>query len=177
MGQFLNLERPWSFFDASGNKYWSGIMLTGKVIEVYNAEASATMAAGEAIIIDEASSVWSRWDLAATADAPKQVIGGKRVAAAASVGFIGVAGENIPAGKIGRVYGRGTWAAVKSLASGSITSNAKGSHVTGSATAGSVDAVIAAALVPGRRLGTVMIAAAATGIGGTTYLGVDINPA
>lgn len=176
MGQFVNLERPWSFFDASGNKYWSGVMLTGQVIEVYNAEASATIAAGEAVIVDAATSVWARWDLSATADAPKQVIGGKRVASAASVGFIGVAGENIPAGKIGRVYGRGSWAAVKSLASGSITSNAVGSTVMGSATAGACDAKSAAAFLPGLSLGTVMIAAAATGIGGTTYLGVDINP-
>lgn len=175
MGQFVNLERPWSFFDASGNKYWSGIMLTGKVIEVYNAEASTTIAAGEAVIVDEATSVWSRWDLAATADAPKQVVGAKRVAAAASVGFIGVAGENIPAGKIGRVFGRGTWAAVKCITG--LTSNAVGAHATGSATAGSIDTVTAAALVPGRRLGTVLISRTATGIGGTTYVGVDINPA
>lgn len=178
MSQAIDLERSWTFFDASGNKYWSGVLVTGQTRMIYNAEASATIAAGEAVIASAATSSWPHWDRAATSDPVKAQQSGVRVAAAASVGFLGVALENIPAGKTGRVGGRGYHVTAKCLTAASLTSNTLGAAATGSATAGSLDAV-ATELLQGRTLGIVLMPAGVTipsQSGSLTYIGVDVNP-
>lgn len=178
MSQAVDLERSWTFFDASGNKYWSGVLVTGQTRFIYNAEAATTIAAGEAVIADAATSSWPHWDRAATSEPVKGAQGGKRVAAAASVGFLGVALENIPVGKTGRVGGRGYHVTAKCLTAASLTSNLVGAAATGSATAGSLDAA-AAELVQGRTLGIVLMPAGTTipsQSGSLTYIGVDVNP-
>lgn len=178
MSQAVDLERSWTFFDASGTKYWSGVLITGQTRFIYNAEASATIAAGEAVIASAATTSWPHWDRAASSEPVKGWQSGVRVAAVASVAYIGVALENIPAGKEGRVGGRGYQVSAKSLTAASLTSNTVGAAATGSATAGSLDAV-ATEILQGRTLGIVLMPAGVTipsQSGSLVYIGVDVNP-
>jgi len=175
----IDLERSWTFFGVDGVRYWNGCLRTGQVIEVL--ATSENIAAGEAVTNIITSSAWPRWDLAASAEPVKTALAGRRVQAATTQCFLGVALENIVLSKIGRVGGRGTMAAVKSLTVGSLTSNTLGAIATGSGTAGSIDGVAAANNnFHGRILGVVMCIAGTTGAGtdtgSLTQLGVDINP-
>jgi hypothetical protein len=148
--QVASFQKPYAIRDAAGNAIYESAALASNVLDVYNSGA-ATIGRGEALTFDIAS-VMARWDYAVTgADTiPATELKGARVDAAADVGFLGVALENIPVAVVGRVAGTGSITAVKCLST--LTSNVVGNAVIGSATAGSVDS-IATAPVKGTVLG------------------------
>jgi len=176
----VGVVRPWRFTGPDGVGYWSGLLQTGFEREVLNVD-TVTIPAGEAVRNEfGAIAIGSRfpiWDAPGTSDPVIGRLTGKRVNSAANVAFLGVALENIPVGKTGRVGGLGTLCTVKSLASASLTNNNVGAYVFGSATAGAVDCDDTAAPTPGIVLGMVrQQAGAASGTQSDEMLGIEVNP-
>jgi hypothetical protein len=181
----VDLERPWAWFDASGNKLWGGVLRAGRIEHCLSAEASVTLAPGEPVRLSDASSVFPRWDLATTADPIKGVLAVVGTTAAAETGMFGVVIEQIKAGEVGRVAAIGSLVAVK-------CKNPPGSNVRGSmvisdaAVARQVDAAVANAsylvshphVKPGLILGYVAQPAGvgAGQTGSLTQLGILVNP-
>ncbi len=168
--------RPWAIRGADGTIVYEGLGLEPP----YDAKntGSATIGRGEACTLEAgADTSLGRWDLTSSdvTFATELVLGVERVDAAADVGFVGVAKENIPALSTGRVAGAGAIIPVKCLVAP--TSNVVGNAVIGSATAGSVDS-IATAPTKGTVLGEqVILAGVAAGqSGSTTQLVVLICP-
>lgn len=126
---------------------------------ITNSEASTVIGRGEAVCVDGTNSVFPRWDYstAGTDNPGICVIKAKRIASSSSVGFLGVAMENIAVGFEGRIATAGSIVAVKCI--NPPTSNAAGSIAgsNGSPTAGSVDG--SATYVVGKKLGTILIPA------------------
>lgn len=183
----INIERQYLVRAADGTAYWDGLLSAGEIIEVNNTEASATMGFGEPIRLDSANTTasWPRWDLAATSEPIKKAIHALRTTAAANLMLIGVALENIAAGSVGRVAGKGSLVATKCL--NPPTSNLVGSAViSDTTTAGQVNAVTSGAayaqtiahIQPGLALGLVAkpAGAGAAATGSTTQLGVYVSP-
>ncbi len=187
MSAAMRFEQMYLIKDAAGNLLWQGAALILNAIEATSAEASNTVGVGEAVRLDNTTSVIPRWDYANTGtDVPAPgVVKVLRVSAAANTGFIGVALEPIAPGKQGRIAPVGTITCVKCI--NPPTSNTLGAAITGSATAGSVDAPLAANAVStatgipagGTMLGRVIQAAgtSANQTGSLTQLGVLVVPA
>lgn len=185
MGQLIDLERQWAFSDPSGVKYFGGVLRTGQILDVINADTT-TIVPGTPVKVDAAGSAWPRWDLAVATNEPiKSKIGVKNTTAAAELGLIGVALEYIVAGQQGRIAGRGCWVAVK--CKNPPASNAVGSIVIqDTGTASQVDTVQSGAgyaqtiahVKGGLALGTVLCPAGAGAgqTGSTTQLGIEVNP-
>lgn len=181
----VDLERPWSWFDASGNKLWGGLLRAGVIMHCLSAEASATIQPGEPLRISDTGSVFPRWDLATTADAIKGIMAVIGTTAAAELLMCGVAIEQIKSGETGRVAGVGSYVAVK--CKNPPTSNVRGSAViSDAAVARQVDAVTSggaysqtiAHIKPGLMLGLVAQPAGvgAGQTGSLTQLGIVVMP-
>ncbi len=162
MSSFGRYERPYAIRDAGGLVVYESAAYVLSALDVVNSGAAA-IGRGEAVYLDQAGSIFPRWDYstAGTDTIPLTVIKGKRVDAAANVCFLGVALENIPIAASGSVAGPGSISAVKCLSGP--TSDVVGNAVIGSATAGSVD-MIATAPTKGTVLGEQMVVAG-TGAG------------
>lgn len=180
----IDNERTYSFVGPDGTLWWSGVMRVGLILEVVSAETSVTIAPGEPLEFDAASSVSQYWDNVdlSTAVLPtprKHVIGVTRSDAAASEKLIGVATEHIRPGRQGRAAGMGSIVGVKCITAASITNNSVGACViSDSANAGQVQATTTIPTVPGACLGNVwFVAGTGTGQSGSlTQLGILVNP-
>lgn len=182
----VDMERSWSFVDASGNRFWNGVLRGTNVEHCISTEASVTIAPGEPLKLDGTNSDWPRWDLPSTSDPVKGTLKVLGTTAAAEVGMIGVAIDHIKPGEQGRVAMAGCWVAVK--CKNPPTSNVVGSAViSDAAVARQVDAVTSggaysqtiAHIKPGLILGYVAkpAGAGAGQIGSTTQLGIVVAPA
>lgn len=187
-------ERPYAILAPDGTLLWQGAAVPGVVYRIRNNEASAAIGVGEAVRQDTGVTInmnIPRWDFVATdaaaisSDIAFTVLGGLRVSAVANINWWGVALEPIAAGKSGLVGGPGTICCVKSVASGSITSNTRGGQVIGTATAGAVNALAAVAAgsvttaADNQTLGRVLLIAGTTGpgtdTGSATQLGIMVT--
>lgn len=177
---FVDIARPWQFVGPNGTRYWSGLLQTGVERVVLNANANElVLQPGTAVIADPSgTTAFPRWDLPSTSDPVTGLIAVDQVQSALDVSFIGVALEAIPAGRMGRVGGRGTLCCVKSI--NPPTASAPGHPVIGSATPGLVDIVGPDPAVD--RTGTILgmvIVPPGTGAGQTgslTQSGIEVNP-
>lgn len=183
----VDLERSWSWFDASGNKFWQGLLRAGIIYQCLSTEASVALQPGEPVRLQENSpTAFPRWDLSTTSDPIKGVLGVIGTGAAAEVGMFGVSLDVIPAGQQGRIAGIGSLVAVK--CKNPPTSNVRGSMVVSdSGVARQVDAQVqpgtygtgtAGHVKPGLILGFVHVPAgtAANTTGSNTQLGILVNP-
>jgi len=184
----VDLERSWTWFDASGNKFWQGMLRAGIIYQCLSTEAAGTtLQPGEPVrLVDAAPTAFPRWDLSATSDPIKGVLGVLGTTAAAEVGMFGVVLEPIQSGTTGRVAGIGSLVAVK--CKNPPASNVRGSMVVSdSGVARQVDAQVqpgtygtgtAAHVKPGLILGFVHVPAGAGAgqTGSTTQLGIFVNP-
>jgi len=173
MSQEVRHESAFKVVGPDGTAVYVGTAIIRNTVEVQSGEASATIAAGEAVRADVTNSVIPTWDAATS---KTSLIQGLRASGAVTdVGWIGVAVTNILPGKVGVVAGAGSILSVKCIAS--LTSATAGNPVLGSTTAGSVDANTTAAV--GRKLG-ILLQGPGTGAaqsGSTTQAGIIVAQA
>ncbi len=169
---FVGRESQYQIRDATGTAIWVGMPVIGIPILVISGETTNDIVGGGAAIIDttDANTTFGRDQNPTTSDADVLAISALRVAAAASVSFLGFATDTIKPGKRGNLAGPGSMGAVR-CTSGAI---ALGQAVIGSATAG----LCAGSGTPtiGTVLGVCIKAAAQIGATGNYVVGVLVAP-
>ena len=182
----VNIERQYLVRAADGTAYWDGLLLAGEIFEAVNAEASATVLAGETVRFDSANTTpsWPRWDLPSTSEPIKKMLPILRLSGSLNLLLPGVALENVPPGVVGRFAGKGSF--VSTVCINPPNSNVVGSGVQSSATVGAVTANIHAGVytantmhvTPGLGVGFVCKPAGvgAANTGSLTQLGILVAP-
>lgn len=180
----------------NGTVLWEGTGSFGHVIElVENGSTTEAINRSEAVKLDASNSILGPdWGAigdgsTTTPNVPQHArIRGLRVAAAADVGFLGVSINTIPArvdADLVKTKYAGPIASVGSLMlvkCGSLTSSVIGNTVKGSATAGSVDAVLRSSFTTGGQQLGILVKLPGTTIasgqtGSAALCGVFVNPA
>lgn len=185
MAENVGFQVPFKLISPDGSvTVYSGGGKIENTFEFVSAEASATFSQQEAVRLSAATVLCST---TVAANVQAEELYGLRVASAADVAFLGVCLQTLLFGKKGWAAGSGSMLIVNSLTSASLTSNANGATVIGSATAGAVNATTnnaagsATALAAGgTKLGIVIKIAGTTGgatdTGSATQLGVLVSP-
>lgn len=177
----IGLQQQQQIRGADGTILWSGAQVVGQDYRVTNNDTAAFVM-GEGVVWDPqtvALGFIPRQETTAAGATPASdlpgnlVIGGKRIASATDVAFLGVAQEPIGIGKEGLVAGPGSLTTMLVTA----TAIALGACVGGSATAG-----LGAAVAKGTAGLTLGICikintTGVTGTGSTAWAGVLVAPA
>lgn len=178
MAGFVNLEYPITIKGADGADMWLGCGFVQQAIEgVVNGEASAAVAAGQALVYDTGGAIMIQTPDRAVASGPlKQVVKAKLATSTGDMDqFIGVALRPAPAGAQVLIAGAGSVVPVKTTAAGTIRQNC-----IRSATAGSITPQDALDTAPRGVLGKVVKIAGATGgttdSGSASYLICAVDP-